>query len=181
MADILLTSAQFYGASDVVRSIPRPEYPIQVFTGAPPAFSSEVQRSIMRWSHGSGYFLPDPNWLSGPSINGIKETVWRFLEHLCCKPDEDVSIKFLADGGFNRVYTIQTAVRTYVFRVAFPVDPYYKVESEGAPAELVRHFTCIPVPTIYAYHSSTQNKLGLEWILIDRLTSGEKLHCSWKP
>lgn len=172
--------APVLGASDVLRSIPRPEYPIQVYTGAPPLFSLEAQRKVMRWSHERGYFLPDPNWLNGPSIEGIKETVWPFLERLGCKDDEDISVRFLADGGFNRVYVIQTADRSYVFRVALPVDPYYKVESEVATAELVRHLTSIPIPTIYAYDSSTQNALGLEWILMDRITSGEGLHHSWE-
>lgn len=134
----------------------------------------------MRWSHERGYFLPDPNWLNRPSIDGIKETVWPFLERLGCKHGDDVSVEFLAEGGFNRVYTIRTTTRSYVFRVALPVDPYYKVESEVATAELVRHFTSIPVPTIYAYDSSTRNVLGLEWILMDQITSGEGLHCSWE-
>lgn len=174
------TSAPVHGASDLLRSIPRPEYPIQVFTGTPPVFSLEAQRNVMRWSHDRGYFLPDPNWLNRPSVDGIKETVWPFLERLGCKQGENVSIKFLAEGGFNRVYTIQTTARSYVFRIALPVDPYYKVESEVATAELVRHFTSIPVPTIYAYDSSTRNGLGLEWILMDQVTSGEGLHCSWE-
>ena len=134
----------------------------------------------MRWSHERGYFLPDPNWLHGPNIDGIKETVWPILERLGCKHGENISIDFLADGGFNRVYTIQTEAKSYVFRVALPVDPYYKVESEVATAELVRHFTSIPVPTIYAYDSSSQNLLGLEWILMDRVTSGKGLHYSWE-
>ncbi|CAD6577688.1 MAG: hypothetical protein ASARMPRED_008370 [Alectoria sarmentosa] len=174
------TSASVHGASDVLRSIPRPEYPIQVFTGAPPAFSLEAQREVMRWSHERGHFLPDPNWVNGPNIKGIKETVWPFLQRFGCKPDDEIPITFLADGGFNRVYGIQTPVRSYVFRVAFPVDPYYKTEADVATSELVRHFTTIPVPKIYAYDSSTQNGLGLEWILMDRITSGEGLHYSWE-
>ena len=174
------TNTPTHGASDVLRSIPRPEYPIQVFTGPPPVFSWEAQRSVMRWSHERGYFLPDPNWLHRPSVDGIRETLWPILERLGCKHDENVSIEFLADGGFNRVYTIQTEAKNYVFRVALPVDPYYKVESEVATAELVRHFTSIPVPTIYAYDSSSKNLLGLEWILMDRVSSGKGLHYSWE-
>ena len=173
------TSAPTHGASDVLRSIPRPEYPIQVFTGPPPAFSLEAQRSVMRWSHERGYFLPDPNWLNGPNIDGIKETVWPILERLCCKHGEIVSIEFLADGGFNRVYTIQTSTRSYVFRVALPVDPYYKTEADVATNELVRHFTTIPVPTIYAFDSSTHNPIGHEWILMDKIASAKSLEDCW--
>ena len=160
-------------------SIPRPEYPIQVYTGPPPAFSLEAQRSVMRWSHERGYFLPDPNWLHGPNIDGIKETVWPILERLGCKHGENISIEFLADGGFNRVYTVQTSARNYVFRVALPVDPYYKTESDVATNELVRHFTTIPVPTIYAFDSSTHNPIGHEWMLMDKITSGKSLEDCW--
>lgn len=174
------TSASVHGASDVLRSIPRPEYPIQVFTGAPTVFSLEAQRDVMRWSHERGYFLPDPNWVNGPNIKGIKETVWPFLQRFGCKPDDEISITFLADGGFNRVYSIQTPVRSYVFRVAFPVDPYYKTEADVATSELVRHFTTIPVPKIYAYDSSPHNALDLEWILMDKITSGKNLEDCWK-
>lgn len=173
------TSAPIHDASDVLRSLPRPEYPVQVFTGAPTAFSLEAQRNVMRWSHERGYFLPDPNWLNGPSIDGIKETIWPFLERLGCKQDEDVCIKYLADGVFNRVYTIQTPSRSYVFRVAFPVDPYYKMEADVATTELVRHFTTIPVPIIFAYDSSTHNAIGLEWILMETITSGKNLEDCW--
>ena len=173
------TTAPTHGASDVLGSIPRPEYPIQIFTGPPPAFSLEAQRSVMRWSHERGYFLPDPNWLHGPNIDGIKETVWPILERLGCKHGENVSIKFLADGGFNRVYTIQTSARNYVFRVALPVDPYYKTEADVATNELVRHFTTIPVPTIYAFDSSTHNPIGHEWILMDKIASGKSLEDCW--
>lgn len=121
----------------------------------------------MRWCHERGYILPAPNWLNGPSIDGIKEPVWPFLERLGCKHDEDISIEFLADGGLNRVYKIQSTAGNYVFRVAFPVYPYYKTEADVATTEIVRRFTTIPVPTIYAYDSSTHNAMGLSeslWI-----------------
>ena len=173
------TNAPTHGAPDVLRSIPRPDYPIQVFTGPPPAFSLEAQRNVMRWSHERGYFLPDPNWLHGPNIDGIKETILPILERLGCKHGENISIEFLADGGFNRVYTIHTSARDYVFRVALPVDPYYKTEADVATNELVRHFTTIPVPTIYAFDSSTHNPIGHEWMLMDKIASGKSLEDCW--
>lgn len=134
----------------------------------------------MRCSHERGYFLPDPSWLNGPSIDGIKKTVWPILERLCCKHDEDISIEFLADGGLNRVYKIQSTAGNYVFRVSFPVDPYYKTEADVATTEIVRRFTTIPVPTIYPYDLSTHNAMGLEWILMDKVTSGKNLEDCWK-
>lgn len=44
--------------------------------------------------------------------------------------------------------------------------------------ELVRHFTRIPVPVIYAYDSSSDNKLNLEWMLMEKV-SGEPLTKRW--
>ena len=84
-------SAFIYETSDLLRSIPRPEYPIHVFTGAPDPFSLDSQRKFMRWSHERGYLLPDSNCLNGPSTEGIKETVWPFIERFGCKPDPIVN------------------------------------------------------------------------------------------
>ena len=59
-----------------------------------------------------------------------------------------------------------------------PVYPWYKVESDVATTEFVRHFTDIPVPVIYAYDSSAENKLGLEWMLMEKI-SGSSLEEKW--
>ncbi len=47
-----------------------------------------------------------------------------------------------------------------------------------ATIEIVRWFTNIPVPEIYAFDSSTKNKLGLEWILMERIM-GSPISESW--
>ena len=47
------------------------------------------------------------------------------------------------------------------------MDPYYKTESDVSTTEFVRHFTSIPVPKIFAYNSSTDNTLGLEWTFLE--------------
>lgn len=169
---------------EVIRKIPRPQYPIRVYTGEPSPFSPEAQRAIMRWSHERGHFFPDPNWLKEPSIDHIKDIVWPYLQQLGADYTS-IWIEFLAEGGFNRVYTIHTmnkvtsATTDYVFRVALPVDPYFKTESDIATTEIVRHFTSIPVPLIYAFDSSTQNKLGLEWMLMEKII-GKNLGETWK-
>lgn len=171
-------------SSDVIRKIPKPHFPIRVFTGEPPPFSLEAQRAIMRWSHERRHFLPDPYWLKEPCIDHIKDTVWPYLEQLGADY-KSIWVEFLAEGGFNRVYTVHTVnkvtkhITEYVFRIALPVDPYFKTESEVATTEIVRHFTNIPVPIIYAYDSSTANALGLEWILMEKIV-GKKLEETWE-
>ena len=93
-------------------------------------------------------------------------------------------VEYLAEGTWHKVYTVTTTssktneFTCYVFRVALPVDPYYKTDSEVATTELVRHSTNIPVPAIYAYDSSTKNKLGLEWMLMERVV-GKPLTELW--
>lgn len=65
-----------------------------------------------------------------------------------------------------------------VFRATLPVHPYKKTESDNPTIEIVRHFTNIPVPFVYAFDSSMQNPLGLEWILMDKV-NGKPLRETW--
>lgn len=138
----------------------------------------------MRWSHERRHFLPDPNWIQEPRIEHIKDIVWPYLEQLGAD-FASIWVEFLAEGGFNRVYTVHTINKVtnittdYVFRVALPVDPYFKTESEVATTEIVRHFTNVPIPIIYAYDSSTENAVGLEWILMEKIV-GKKLDEIWE-
>ncbi|KAL6712947.1 hypothetical protein ACLMJK_009502 [Lecanora helva] len=166
-----------------LRSIPRPRYPIRVFHGQPCCSSVAAQRKVMKWTHEHCHFWPDPAWLEPPSTNHMKDVAWPYLNDLGADHDS-ISIEFLAEGGFNRVFTIHTIDATtrrnvdYIFRVALPVDPYYKTESDVATTEIVRHFTDIPVPTIYAFDSSTNNAIGLEWMLMEKI-EGIKLDEVW--
>ena len=113
-------------------------------------------------------------------LKAYEKSCGPFLKLLSTKNIEDIPVAFLADGGFNRVYTVDTLKGSYVFRVALPMNPHYKIESDVATTELVRHLTTISVPIIYAYDSSTNNALGLEWILMEKITSGKKLDDSWE-
>ena len=89
----------------------------------------------------------------------------------------------LATGGFNSVYNIsiqssRASTHEFIMRVPIPIYPYYKTESDVATTEFVRHFTSIPVPIIYAYDSSCDNKLGLEWMLMEKV-DGAPLDDLW--
>ncbi|KAK4692588.1 hypothetical protein P7C71_g4646, partial [Lecanoromycetidae sp. Uapishka_2] len=169
---------------DVIRRIPKPQFPVPVFKGEPPPFSLEAQRSVMQWTHERRYFLPDPIWLKEPCTEHVKDTVWPHLERLGADY-ASIEVEFLAEGGFDRVYIIHTNQESsntaidYAYRVALPVDPYFKTESEVATMELVRHFTNIPVPIVYAYDSSTANPAGVEWILMEKV-KGKKLAETWE-
>ena len=63
-------------------------------------------------------------------------------------------------------------------RVALPVDPFYKTESEVATIEYVRKHSTMSVPRIISYTSSASNELGFEWILMEKL-DGVPLNDVW--
>ncbi|MCJ1431342.1 hypothetical protein MMC27_000693 [Xylographa pallens] len=155
------------------KSIRRPKYPICMSTTKPPKFSIEAQKGIMRWKH---YYKNDcrPYWIIDPDLQLIKDTIKPAMSLLELNTD-DLSVSWLAEGGWHKVYTVTTSCtitgerKTFVLRLALPVYPYYKVESDVATTELVRHFTTIPVPLIYCYDSSSDNPLGLEWMLMEKV------------
>ena len=173
------------GNPDVLLTIPKPKYPIQVYTGPPPTYSRIEQKQKMRWRHeGWDYqWVPRAVCIVEPDVEAIKQTVKPYLDMIgACS--EDFAVDFLAEGGFNKVYLITTKVKKtrqlveYVFRIALPIDPYYKVECDAATTELVRHATNVPVPIIYAYDTNSKSKLGFEWMLMER-TRGESLAETW--
>ncbi|KAF2817180.1 uncharacterized protein BDZ99DRAFT_374892, partial [Mytilinidion resinicola] len=45
--------------------------------------------------------------------------------------------------------------------------PWYKTQSEVATMTYIREHTKIPVPQVFAFDSSMDNALGLEWILME--------------
>ncbi|KAL9634327.1 MAG: hypothetical protein Q9164_004159 [Protoblastenia rupestris] len=62
--------------------------------------------------------------------------------------------------------------------MALPIDPFYKAECEVATTEYVRFSTSIKVPLIYAFDSSSNNAIGHEWILMEKI-EGISLHRAW--
>lgn len=172
-----------FRTSDIIKVISRPTFPIRVRNEIPLAFSPKAQHRKMKWTHDRHHFTPDACWVVEPDMEDVKETAWPWLEYLGSEKDS-VSISFMAEGGFNKVYAIETRDRAtkqkkhYVFRVTLPIDPYYKTECDVATTEIVRCSTNISVPKIYAFDSSMKNKLGLEWILMERIM-GSKMSDSW--
>lgn len=117
-----LTSVPVHSACNVLRSIPRPQehHPCSLYS----------------------FKKTDPASTEPKRLCGL---FWNVLVASITKMSLS---NFFADGGSNRVYTIQSTARNYVFRVAFPIDPYYKTEADVTTSELVRHSTTIRVPTI---------------------------------
>lgn len=168
----------------VIKRIPKPEYPIQVYQGSPIAASEEHQRRLMRWRYNSLEYVPFVVWLMEPNLERIKEVAKPHLQGLF-PALEDIEVELLAQGGFNKVYTITARSekmgkhKTFIFRVAVPVYPYYRLESEVATMELVRSSTSVPVPIVYAYDSNPYNSLGYEWMMMEKV-NGRQVYDLWE-
>lgn len=169
---------------DIVKIIPRPEFPIQVYEGGPPPFSLEAQSRSIRWYHEFYHFAPYPEWLAEPNIQRIKDTLRTHLNRLGYEA-ESAEVTFLTEGGFHKVYTITALNRetkqqkSFVLRICLPTDPYFKTESDVATTEIVRYTTQVPVPVIYAYDSSSDNALGFEWMLMEKII-GKPMFDYWE-
>ena len=167
---------------DVIKAVPMPMFPIRVFYGKPPPFSSESQKRKMRWRY-RWHFGLAPEIIQEPNIQHIRETVQQYIDFIAPET-ETISVEFLAQGAFNQAYNITAENKVtgfrkeYVFRVALPIYPHYKLESDVATTEFVRHSTSIPVPIIYAFDSCPNNKLGFEWMLMEKV-NGVSLYDAW--
>ncbi|MCJ1405905.1 hypothetical protein MMC11_009136 [Xylographa trunciseda] len=171
-----------HNQAKLFRSVARPLYPVRMSEDGPSPFSWEAQRIFLKWTQ----WLSEgaqPTWRVSPSIDAVRSTARTVLNYLGFNGDE-CTVEHLATGGFNAVYTIKTVntetmeSKEFVLRIPLPEDPYYKTECDVATTELVRHFTSIPVPLVYAYDSSSKNELGLEWILMEK-AKGSPLDESW--
>ena len=128
-------------------------------------------------------WAPKPRWPADPDIS-IIESLSR--NHLQIPVEHDITVTFLAQGAFNKVYTISTSdgggvesQLPYVFRVTIPVEPFYKTASEVATLSYIQEHTFVPVPRIVAYSSTADNELGFEWILMEKIP-GVSLRSVWR-
>lgn len=129
----------------------------------------------LKWA--PGIFYPIPEWTREPHIDTIKSLS---RQHLHLDDETEIEVSFLDDGTFNKSYTVAPAdgIRTYIFRVSLPVEPFYKTESEVATLSYIRSHTLIPVPRVLAFDASFDNELGFEWILMEKV-KGVSLDGLW--
>lgn len=129
----------------------------------------DIHQPGLKWEH--HLFGDTPTWIAEPSVEIIEKLARRELE---C----DCNVEFLAEGAFNKVYSVQCSKGAFVFRVALPVAPKMKTLSEVATMSFVRAKTSIPVPKVIAYNADLKNELGFEWILMERI-NGRPLDECW--
>ncbi|KAE8151707.1 kinase-like domain-containing protein [Aspergillus avenaceus] len=98
------------------------------------------------------------------------------LEQDCC-PD----IAKLAEGGFNKVFILQAKNgREVIARIPTPVagPAHYTTASEVATMDFLRTILKLPVPEVFAYSTTSDNPVGAEYILMERI-EGESLSSRW--
>ena len=116
-----------------------------------------------------------PRWTIDPNLADLE---WLARQALHLNPAAPCDVAFLAQGGFNRVYIVNSPSTNaeYVLRVALPVDPQHKTLSEVATLAFVRQFSDL-VPRVKTW-SSQPSKLGFEWMLMERMP-GKPLEDMW--
>ena len=126
-----------------------------------------LQQPSFVWE--SGIWGAVPRWLSPPDVIAI-ESVTR--KHLRLSAEDHISATFFAEGAFNKLYAItvsNSGSPQYIFRATSPVEPFFKTASEVATLSYLLKHTSIPVPRIFAHSSTSDNELGCEWTLMEKV------------
>lgn len=87
----------------------------------------------------------------------------------------------LVEGGFNKVFLLRSKNgRELIARIPTPVagPPHYTTASEVATMDFLRTVLKLPVPEVLAYSTSSDNPVGAEYILMERV-EGESLASRW--
>ncbi|KFX90998.1 hypothetical protein V490_06148 [Pseudogymnoascus sp. VKM F-3557] len=115
----------------------------------------------------------EPTWSISPDPAAIAE----LIKSLGLT---NASISFLAQGAFNKVYTVTSPENEdLILRLSLPVDPRFKTLSEVATMEWMRSNTSIPVARVIRYAESRANIVGCEWILMST-RPGKHLADTWR-
>lgn len=133
-------------------------------------------RPGLEWKE-AGFGL-QPQWTAQPDMTIIQTLA---MKHLNLANDPTCKVSFYAEGAFNKLFKIEHTSGTWLMRVALPVEPYFKTESETATIQFVRNCTDMPAPAIIAHDSSLdeENPLGFEWMIMEFMP-GRPLRSAWR-
>ncbi|OQD78411.1 hypothetical protein PENDEC_c001G03030 [Penicillium decumbens] len=87
----------------------------------------------------------------------------------------------LAEGGFSKVFLLRAKNgREVIARIPTPIagPPHYTTASEVATMDFLRDVLKLPVPEVLAYSTTSDNPVGAEYILMERV-KGESLFSRW--
>ncbi|KAG7005375.1 hypothetical protein G7Y79_00020g049030 [Physcia stellaris] len=139
------------------------------------------RKNPLKWE--GNYVSQTPVWPTEPDIAVIKNLAKQHLSAEIAGTIEayKLEITHFAYGAFNKLYLVSYSGHEakYLFRVTSPVIPFFKTESEVATLAYLRTNTSIPVPRAIAWNSSSDNDLGFEWILMNKV-AGVELRSVWR-
>lgn len=118
----------------------------------------------------------EPCWTREPDVAKI-ELIAR--KHFKLHSSAACTVKLYEHGYFNKLYMVETEASTSIMCVNLPVHPISKTNSEVATMNFVRQNTDIPVSQVLAFDDSSDNELGFEWILMERIP-GRPLRSRWR-
>jgi len=138
----------------------------------------------VKWTSGYSSY---PVWASEPDLSAIKEIFISELSGNFDEPtkalsdDPDLHVRFLADGAHHKIYeaTHPSWQTAYLLRVAVPIDPCLKLESEMATLAYLRQKAKLPVSKPISWSSRMDEKLGYEWSLVEKIP-GVELRDVWR-
>lgn len=82
------------------------------------------------------------------------------------------NIAKLVEGGFNKVFILRAKNgREVIARIPTPIagSPYYTTASEVGTIDFLRTVLKLPVPEVLVYLTTSDNPVGAEYILIERV------------
>ncbi|KAI4595647.1 hypothetical protein KJ359_006636 [Pestalotiopsis sp. 9143b] len=106
----------------------------------------------------------EARWTVEPDENAVMATIQAAITL-----SDPCDIKFLAQGAFNKIFTITSTDKQVVARVTLPIDPKWKTLSEVATLAWVRTNTSLPVPEVFAYNADSSTPIGFEWIAMEMM------------
>ncbi|KAK2757924.1 Phosphotransferase enzyme [Arachnomyces sp. PD_36] len=134
----------------------------------------------VRWK---GFFTVRAIWPGDPDIFAIRTLVPKVLpkEYMHGKDLSLLEVQFFAQGAFNKIYEIShpDTEKIYLLRVSLAVEPFFKTESEVATIEYLHKHTTIPITRVVAWNSSSNNTIGHEWVLMEKM-DGVQIHDVWR-
>jgi hypothetical protein len=124
---------------------------------------------------------PKTKWTREPSIEIIEDVCRQELD---LPNDAKCTVSFLTQGGFAKIFVVELDDNlpfppAYIMRVVLPVDPHHKTRAEVTTMQWVRENTKIPVPEVISFDNSNDNKIGFEWILMEKMP-GTPLCYQWR-
>ncbi|KAH6855444.1 kinase-like domain-containing protein [Chaetomium sp. MPI-CAGE-AT-0009] len=144
------------------------------------AWQTYLPDDRVKWTEGWDSY---PIWPTEPDVSVIKNLIWSKYAQASFPNSlkEQLEVEFLADGAHHKVYNVSHPAwpAPLVFRVAVPVDPTLKMESEMASLRFLGERTTIPVPRCLAWGLAAGTELGYDWCLMEKLP-GVELRSVWR-